>query len=229
MGLIDDLLSMVFPRVCEICGTGLVEGERILCLDCLAAMPRCSFHLDEDSPFTRRMAAAKIEKNAVMFPYVKQSPYAKLIQLSKYNHRPDIDIALAETFAAQLGTPFFSDMDLLLPVPMHWFKKLRRGFNQTELIAEGIARVTGLPIGDNLVARKSHPTQTRKSALQRVLNTSDVFSTINPHELHGKHVLIIDDVITTGSTVLACAETLRASVGADLRISVLTLAAAHRN
>lgn len=226
MGWLSDLSRLFFPVTCEVCGTVLVEGERVLCMECMASMPRVGAHLDKEHPLVRRLtAAAKIERVASMFAYVRDTSYARVIQKSKYNNRPDIDHDLAMEFAAELRPScFFDGIDIILPVPMHPWKRLRRGFNQAWEIADGVAAVTGIEVGDNLVAIRRHSSQTRRNAEERMNNAQGIYDVVYPDELMGKHVLIVDDVITTGSTILACCDVLRRTVP-GIRVSVLSLAA----
>lgn len=161
MEFLRNLLSVIFPQVCEVCGRALVDGEKHLCLQCMASMPRLHYHISPENSFVRRMAAAKIDRVAVMFPYVKGNEYASLIQKAKYNHRPEIDEYLAECFAHQLGADYFRGIDMVMAVPMHWRKRLIRGFNQTDYIAHAISKTTGIPVGRNLIAARGHTSQTR--------------------------------------------------------------------
>lgn len=221
---LHDLSRLIFPLTCEVCGEALVEGERVVCLGCLAAMP--GVDTGAESVLSRRLAAAvKAERVAAMFAYRRDTPYARVIQKSKYNSRPDIDYGLAREFAARLKpTGFFNGIDLLLPVPMHWRKKLMRGFNQAEEIARGIAECVGIEVADNIVALRPHGTQTRRNAAERMANASGAYAVVFPEELSGKHVLVVDDVITTGATVMSVCDALRQAVP-DVRISVMALAA----
>lgn len=226
---LNDLLSLFVPPLCHVCGTRLVEGERFACLKCFLEMPRTNYHLLENSPMHYKLLChAPIEKTAAMFFYVKGTNYAKLIQDSKYNDLPQIDRWLASTFAEELKhSGFFNSINLILPVPMSGWKKFRRGFNQAEVIAEGVNEITGIPLGDNLFAQKGHKTQTRKSAIERQKNAENVFSLRYSDELAGKHVLLVDDVITTGATLRACCEVIH-NGSPSTRISVLTLASTPR-
>lgn len=226
MGWIKDLGRVIFPVTCEVCGRTLVDGERVLCLGCMAAMPRVNAHLEPEGELSRRLAgASKVRGVAAMFAYIRDTPYARVIQKSKYNCRPDIDHDLAMEFAAEIhGSGFFEGVDLILPVPMHTWKKLRRGFNQAEEIARGVGRVTGIELADNLVARRGHSTQTRRNAEERIRNAAGVYEVAYTEELVGKHVLLVDDVITTGATVMACCDALHGAVG-TIDVSVLALAA----
>lgn len=216
----------VFPAVCECCGCSLINGEKLLCLKCEYEIPRTSYHRDSFSEIHKRLAMPQlpIERTAAMFHYIKESPYALLIQKAKYNNRPSIIKYLSAMFAAELSNEnFFDGIDMLLPIPMHRFKKLRRGYNQSELIANEISRITGIETGDNLTALP-HSTQTRKNALERSSNVAGTIKVSHADELQGKHILLIDDVITTGATLLTAAKAIHAASPSS-RISVLTLAA----
>lgn len=221
-----DLLGMVFPAVCEVCGRSLVDGEELLCTHCNTGMPRTFYHTDPFNPLHHRLAASlSVDRAAAWFHYRRTSPYSRLILRAKYFDRPEIARAMGRLYALEIKpSGFFDGIDLILPVPMHSLKELKRGFNQAEEAALGISRATDIPLGDNLRARHSHSTQTRRSAYSRYLNVAGLFGVHNPGELSGLHLLVVDDVLTTGSTLSACCEALRAAVP-DARISVLTLAA----
>lgn len=225
-GALGRVSEAVFPAVCECCGCSLVDGEELLCLNCRYAMPRTNYHRDPFGELHKRLAAPglPIDRAAAMFHYIKDSPYAKLIQRAKYNDRPHIVRELAATFARELQPEhFFDGIDLLLPVPIHWRKRLKRGYNQSEVIAIAIGEATGIPVGDNLRALP-HSTQTRKNAVERASNVAGTIEVTHPGEIAGKHILIIDDVITTGATLLTAAKAIHA-VDPPPRISILTLAA----
>lgn len=163
-----------------------------------------------------------------MFHYIKDSPYTHLILNAKYNNRPTILRILARDFALTLQSEhFFSDIDLLIPIPLNWRKLLRRGFNQSEHIALAISEVTSIPVSDNLKALP-HSTQTRKNAIQRAANVDGTIRVTDPAELAGLHILLIDDVITTGATLLTAAKAIH-TISPTTRISILTLAATKLN
>lgn len=228
-GLMARLGEALFPAVCECCGRSLVEGEKLLCLHCLHGMPRTFFHRETTSELHKRLAAPQlpVERTATMFHYIKESPYAQLIQRAKYNDRPGIARHLGAAFARELqAESFFDGIDMLLPVPIHRRKLLRRGYNQSEEIARGINEVTAIPCGDNLKALP-HSTQTRKNAVERVANMEGMIQVSDPAELAGLHVLLIDDVVTTGATLLTTAKAIK-QASPLTRISVLTLAASKK-
>ncbi len=224
----NDALSIVYPRVCEVCGRSLMRYESVLCRHCLDSLPRTQIHGDDFNLIHERLAGkVPIERAGAYFYYYRESPYAQLIHKAKYNSRPRIAKLLGLEYTYEISqSGFFKGIDLMLPVPLHWWKHIQRGYNQSEAIAQGIEKATGIPIGDNLVARRGHSSQTAKGAYSRWKNTEDVFAVRNADELAGKHVLVVDDVITTGATLLRCCEAIH-KASPTTRISVLTLAAAR--
>lgn len=228
---IDDLARVLFPRTCEVCGRTLVRGERLMCLPCRGEMPYTGYHTYRDNPLAMKLVSreAPIVTAVAMFHYGKDSAYARLIQRAKYSDRPEIDRSLAEEYAATLlAARFFDDIDLIVPVPMAPMKLLRRGYNQALEIADTIGRVAGIEVGEYLAAR-SHSTQTRKHAAERERNVKEAYSAIpEAAELGGRHILVVDDVITTGATILACCAALHRTAP-TAKISVLSLAATQPN
>lgn len=223
----SDLLAMVYPRLCEVCGNPLVTGERHICLHCRLSMPLARISDFSFNELHRRMAAPGVPvcNAAAYFVYTRGGDYAKLIHAAKYYGRPAVARYLAHEFALSLRSAgFFDGITEIVPVPIHFRKRLRRGFNQTEYIARGISCVAGLPVNlDVLSMRRGHSSQTHKSVFERWTNTIDIYSadpdTISP----GSHILLVDDVMTTGATMLSCARAVL-SAGPAVRISVLTLA-----
>ncbi len=230
MKWIRELVDVVYPRVCGVCGVTLVAGEEHVCLACLMAMPRTGYHGDQLTLAWERLASPSvpIERAAVWFHYHKSTPYARLIHRAKYNSQPELCHWLGATYARELmSTGFFDGVEVLMPVPMHWWKRLRRGYNQVEEIARGISRATGIPVSDDLKAIRRHSTQTRKGAFQRWVNAQNTYVLENEGRYVGKHVLVVDDVITTGATTLASCAAIHAGAP-TARLSVLALALAHK-
>lgn len=227
---IEALGSVLFPDVCQVCGVSLVKGEKVLCTHCNEAMSRANFHLLPSNQLLDRLVChAPIERAAALFFYVREDPYAGLIHKLKYNRMRYIGIELAKMFADEIEmSGFFNGIDVIVPVPMHWVKELRRGYNQSRVIAEGLSCQTGIPVGDCLVALKSHSTQTRKGAAGRWENSEGIYGVKHIDRVEGKHILVVDDVVTTGATLIHCCEALYAA-DSSVKISVLTLAATRLN
>ncbi len=179
MGLIDGLLSVIYPEVCEVCGTPLVSGEKVMCLR--MPMPPCRSPAitrprNSTSCTERTMCHAPIHHADACFFYERLSPYSRLIHAAKYESRPSIGRLLAKDHARITApTGFFDGIDLIVPVPLDRLKLIRRGYNQSHHIALGISDITGIPVGSLLRARR-HPSQTSKNAAGRLDNARGTFS-----------------------------------------------------
>lgn len=219
------LLDMIYPRLCEVCGTALVEGEELLCLQCQADMPLTDLHLQPDNDMHHRLAChAPVIRAAAMYKYFKSNPYAALIHKAKYRGRPSIARLFALRYARSIAASgFFNDIDMIIPVPVNTLRRMTRGYNQSEHIATGLSEAISIPVENRLKATNRHSTQTRRNAYQRWLNTDGVFHVSDAAGLDGRHILLVDDVITTGSTLIRCLEALH-KAAPSARFSVLTLA-----
>ena len=220
-------VHLFFPRQCAVCGAILQEGEEGICMKCNMDMPRTNYHLRKDNP-VERMFWGKIplEHATSCFFYHKGNDFRRILHQLKYGGRKDLGEVMGRFMAAELSaTGFFSDVDVIVPVPLHPRKRKMRGYNQSECIARGVSAVTGIPMDTASVARMRHTeTQTRKSSYERWENVDGIFCLRRADAFARKHVLIIDDVLTTGATTTACADALKEVEG--VRISVLTLAVA---
>ena len=221
--LLTDLWQLFFPRSCLLCGQPLQKGEEHICFRCLVALPRT--HLQKENELEKSLwGKLPIERaNAFLF-YAKGGDVRKLLFELKYYGNADLGRFLGRCMASELlPSGFFNDMDCIVPVPLHARKQKKRGYNQSEVLAEGIASVTNIPMAKHLLARsKDIETQTHKGNYERWENVRDVFECLSPEELTGKHILLVDDVLTTGATIVACSDALGKIPG--LQISILTLA-----
>lgn len=219
------LVDMLWPNVCKICGQTLVEGERTLCIGCKLDMPVTNTHRQPNNSIHQRIAATSpvIHKAAAYFHYSPGTPYAQLLIDAKYRRQPWIDGELAHTYACMLrDVQWFEGIDAVMPVPMYPWKKLRRGYNQAEVIAREVSKVASLPLLDNLRCTRRHGTQTHLGRLDRWLNASNTYTVEYPGELDNMHLLIVDDIITTGSTILSCCQAIHAA-NPSACLSVLAL------
>jgi ComF family protein len=221
----DDFLSLLFPRLCYACGNHLLRNEKLICTECYVLIPRTNYHLENDNPVARIFwGRCRIEKAAAFSFYNRGSRIRHLIHNLKYKGIKDIGPELGKIYGMALSQSGFTrDIDLIIPVPLHPSKERIRGFNQSYLISEGISEATGVPVGAKLLKRKlKTETQTRKSRYDRWKNVEGSFSVEDPLSVRGKHILLIDDVITTGSTIESCATELLKTEG--VRVSVVALA-----
>lgn len=224
-----DLLQVIFPDRCTVCGKLLVDGEDCICLNCLSDLPLTGIDPMVFNQLHDRVMDTKypVEKAASMMWYYRESQYVNLIHDAKYRQRPRVAQRLSTYYARQLSPAgFFDDIDVILPVPMHITKKIMRGYNQAEVIAESIGTMCGIEVRDNLICRRPHATQTHKNASQRYENARDLYKVVDSKDLNGKHILIVDDVLTTGSTMRACISAIYRSC-TGVKVSLLTLSAAH--
>lgn len=222
------LRRLFFPPHCAVCGTLLGEGEEGVCMRCNMDMPRTNYHLHKDNPVEQMFwGKFPLERATSYFFYQRGSGFRHLLFRLKYHGRQDLGRIMGRFMAAELApSGFFAGIDVIVPVPLHPHRQRMRGYNQSQCIAEGLSAVTGIPVDAALVVRTRHTeTQTRKSSYERWENMHGVFRLLRPQFFTGKHILIVDDVLTTGATTTSCADAFAGVEG--IRISVLTLAVAE--
>lgn len=227
MTIWNDILQLFFPPLCKICKKALRKGEEQICLHCLCDLPQTRFHLLKTDNPVEQLFYGKIEfRHATSFlHYEKKSAVQKLIHSLKYYDNKELGYLLGRMAARelQMANHPICQVDYLIPVPLHPRKKRKRGYNQAEWIAKGLQSVWNCPVRTDLLERTLYTeSQTRKSGFERWGNTRGSFSALSPGELENKHILIVDDVITTGSTIEACARAL--SDIPDIGISLFSLA-----
>ncbi len=223
----NDLLQLLFPQTCMICGNKLIESEKLICLHCLYQLPRTDFHTDRDNKVELRFRGKiPVEAASSYFYFNKGSEFRHLIHQLKYKDQKEIGLILGRQAAFELKRDgIFADIDCVVPIPLHKKKERDRGYNQAEWIAKGLSEILEVPVESRCVHRiKSTKTQTRKNVLDRWLNVQDIFSITDAETIRGKHILIVDDVLTTGATIESCATTLLQTEG--VKISIFTLAIA---
>lgn len=220
--------DVAMPRVCPVCGKALDNDEQWLCRKCLGALPRTRYEETDFNTMEQHFAGkVPIERATAYFFYEKGSPYASILHDIKYHSLPKMGYWLASRAVTEMaGSQFFEGIDVVTAVPLHRSKLAHRGYNQSEYLARGIADRLGIPYVEALNAVKPHSTQTHKGALERWQNIQGNYALKNDaSHLSGKHILLVDDVITTGSTLTVCASLLKSIPGAT--ISLFTLAAAR--
>lgn len=226
MWLLDALLGAAVPPVCTSCGRPLVAGERMICTACVLKFARRNPLEDAGGELRLRihLRTNLIRMMGAWAVYSHDAPVAELIRRGKYGSQP----ALIRRLAAQMAADFaaradLSYIDLIMPMPMHWRKRLTRGYNQARIIAEELGQAIGAPVAGNLVATRPHKTQTRESASVRINALKGTMRLERPDEITGRHIALVDDIITTGGTLTAAVEEIVQAAPAS--ITILTLAA----
>lgn len=223
-GLFKNLLRLFFPEACVVCGDGLLEEEIGICLYCLYRLPKTNNYKIKDNSAEIFMAGRiPFERIATFCIYSKGGVLQPLIHNLKYHNRKDIGTLLGHLFAEDLlESKFLEPIDLIVPVPLHPKRLRSRGYNQSEIIAKGISDITSIPIlKGNLVRLIYNPTQTKILKNQRWDNVKDIFEVKDTTLFENKHLLLVDDVITTGSTIEACGIALQKCN--SLKLSVATI------
>lgn len=222
----SDFLSLFFPNICTLCKKTLVRGEEHLCLSCLNSLSR-TFVSRYGNPTTSlfRNNIETVFSSAFLY-YEKGGSTQKLIYSLKYHGNKKLGYTLGRQAAIELQShPDFVLPDLLIPVPLHPKRQRKRGYNQSEWIARGINSVLGGVIDTSHLKRKKHTdTQTKKSVFERNVNMEESFFLEKGEELKGKHILLIDDVFTSGATVGACARLLLEQEGVKVSLFALSIA-----
>ena len=223
MKWISDLIDLIFPRHCCVCGETLSRQERDICLNCLYTLPKIEPHHKKE---IEQIFWGKIdiERAASLMYYRKGSPYNALMHKLKYKDAPEVGTRLAEMAAKELmDSGFFDGITRIVPLPLSKKKLRKRGYNQSEYIAMGLSNITGISVDNSLVKRDiANETQTHKNRDERWENVKDIFSVNGNVSLENEHILLVDDILTTGATICSCAATLQKECGC--KISIFTLA-----
>jgi ComF family protein len=222
-----DFVSLLFPQLCAACGESLVAGEAVICTDCRFSLPYTDFHLQADNIVAQQFwGRVKLEAAFALFYFVKGGKVQNLVHALKYKGNKEVGILLGEMAGSRLAkNELFKTVDLVIPVPLHKKRLKQRGYNQAQCFAEGIARQLNATVETgNLVRPTATETQTHKSRFERFNNMQEVFVIKNPESLAGKHILLVDDVVTTGSTLEACGNQLLKIEGVKLSVATIAYA-----
>lgn len=226
--LLNNLLSIFYPRLCISCGNILQENEQHLCLNCLLHLPETNYHKTEDNPLNDIFRGrAKVENTLAYLSFRKGNAVQHILHQLKYKGNKEIGAYMGERYGKKLAQAnLFSDVDFILPIPLHPKKLKIRGYNQSEWIAKGLSAGLGIPYNTSVLVRNTFTeTQTKKSRFNRWENVKDVFEITDTELLTGKYVIVCDDVLTTGATTEAAVQKILGIEGT--RVSVVTLATAQ--
>lgn len=219
------LSHLLYPRLCEGCSKPLLAEEDILCLNCnVYHLPRTAYHHIPDNETAMRFAGRVPVERATSFAYFTHEGLLQhLLHGLKYDGKKDIGLYLGRQLGYDLQqVSWEKGIDAIIPVPLHADKQVLRGYNQTSLVAEGMSKVLNIPVVEDVLQRvKNTESQTKKTREERIENMQAAFKLQNHEKIIGKHILLIDDVLTTGATLEACAIALMAA--SHVRISIATI------
>ncbi len=222
-----DFVSLFFPNVCLVCQSSLPLRDEPLCLSCQLKLPKTEFHQSPENDFTDRFyGRIPLRFGAAYYYFYQGSRTQELMFQFKYKDKKELGNIIGKEYGKKLiQSPHFPNINLIVPVPLHPKKQYQRGYNQSEYFAKGLSESLGVPVATNILSRKEFTrSQTRKNRLERIENVNTAFQVHRPEQLKGQHILLVDDVLTTGATLEACALNLLEAEGVN--ISMVTIAMA---
>lgn len=225
--MIREMLEFVFPRECHLCGCRLEPDETGICRQCFLSLPRTHYHDRDLNPFEERFAGIfPFERGTAHLFYSRSGDVARLVHDFKYRRYPSLAREMGRLVGEELDQiGFFDGMEFVQPVPMNWFRRGMRGYNQAEQVARGVALAAGLRMADVLRMPGYHHSQTRLGAAEREKNIRGKFTLVSPDTLRDRGVLLLDDVCTTGATLRAAGTILSSIPG--IRLRLLSLACTY--
>ena len=224
----ESVLHLFFPHICTGCGSDILNVESTLCMRCVDAMPETNFELHPDNPVEKSFwGRLPLIGATAQFYFTKESLMQHLMHQFKYKGNRELGIQLGRMMGEQIMNSGRFDADALVPLPLFPVKEKRRGYNQATVLCQGIAERMKIPILDKAITRPQHTeTQTKKGRIERWKNMEGKFILSDPNAIKNKHLLLVDDVVTTGATLEACGnELLKAE---NVRLSLATLCTATR-
>lgn len=224
--MIQDFIALFFPNYCISCHGGLLKEEKYICTYCRSALPKTDLHKGADDPLIQRLRGmVSIDHFFAYLKFSKKGKVQKIINKLKYEDCPEIGIMMGEWYGAVLQEAGFSQaFDLILPVPLHKSKFIKRGYNQSDYFAEGLSKSLGIGWNAKTLHRKvKNQSQTRKGRIERFENVSGIFEVSDFESVKDKRILLVDDVITTGATLFAAANPLIEAKCRSISIAALAI------
>jgi ComF family protein len=228
MTVINDFLSLIYPRTCEACGRSLFRHENYLCNHCRLNLPKSHYHRQAETPLSSTFYGRVPLLHACCFYlYEKSGRVQKMLHAIKYQDQKELAKFIGNLYAEELKADHaIEEVDVIVPIPLHRKKLKSRGFNQSEWFAKGLSEGLGKEIESTKLQRViDTKTQTRKKKYERWENVEGIFELNEPETFYGKHVLLVDDVITTGATIEAAWMALKKVEGLKLSVASIAFAA----
>ncbi|MBC7776423.1 MAG: ComF family protein [Phycisphaerae bacterium] len=220
---------LLYPELCVACGGDLPSSATCFCIRCRARLAPSDMHLVQENEFIERLwGRIKLENGAAAYYFTRNSPIRMAIHHLKYKNKPEIGLMIGREFGRKLReSDLFKTVEGIVPVPLHPRKERLRGYNQSTVFAQGLSESMDVPmLGKVLVRRAYTETQTKKKRMERFQNVGEVFAVEKPQSIEGKHLLLVDDVLTTGATLELCGQAMLNVAGT--RLSCATIAIASR-
>lgn len=223
--IVTDFIALLYPRYCFACNNGLVKGEEIICSRCMLELPRTNYHqVGNNALYKRLNGRIPLAHAFAFFHFRKGGKVQQLLHALKYHNHPEIGTTLGEVFGQELIQTHDQMFDVIVPVPLHPTRKKKRGYNQSEEFAKGLSKSLHVPVSDLLVRETKTESQTRKTKLKRWQNVNEVFQLKHDDSITGQRILLVDDVITTGATIEACAQALVSKACSTISIGCIAYA-----
>lgn len=224
--MFHDFVNLLYPAVCHICEAELLKNEHLICTSCMHDLPVTSYHLDNENPVKKVFyGRVKIRKATALLHFRKKAGVQHLIHDLKYRGHREIGIYLGKWLGEELSAiPEWQNIDVVIPVPLHKTKLKQRGFNQVEDFGKEIAKAIHAEYLDDILLKvSSTQSQTLKGRLSRWGKLEETLDIRNPDKVLNKHILIVDDLVTTGATLEACAHKLLEIPGVELNVATMAI------
>ena len=220
------LLHLIFPHLCSGCGSDKIDDAQILCMRCIASLPETGFENYMDNPAEKLFwGRLNVRSATASFYFTKESMMQHLMHQFKYKSNKEIGLQLGKMMGQKILASGRFEVDALIPLPLFAIKEKKRGYNQATVLCEGISDVLRIPVLDDVIVRPQHTeTQTKKGRIERWKNIEGRFLLKEPSLLTDLHVLLVDDVITTGATIESCGSVVLEAPGVKLSVAALCIA-----
>ncbi len=210
-GCLEDLADVIYPRICATCNEHVPLRGNVFCVHCLAELPYTGYHNIPDNPFEQQFwGRVPVSAGASMFYFIPGGKTQRLLHSIKYGGRRELAVKMGQRYAVDLRhSERFEDLDMIIPVPLHWKKQRKRGYNQSEAFANGISSGLGVPVRRRILRRhRAGVSLTSLTRTERLDTVARVFSIHKGHRIQGLRILLVDDVLTTGATLEICGKIL---------------------
>lgn len=218
----ESILHLLFPHVCAGCGSDVLDTNNTLCIKCIETLPETNFEKHANNPVEKLFwGRISVAAATAQYYFTKESLLQTLMHQFKYKGNKDLGLQLGTLMGDQIvNSSLYKTVDALIPLPLFEKKERRRGYNQAEVLCNGMASIMKVPVWNSVIKRPQHTdTQTRKGRVERWQNMEGKFMLTNPNIVKDKHILLVDDVVTTGATLEACASELLKVDGLTISIA----------